>query len=194
MTERIWLWHFGDYAVLADVIQAVGGDDHCALVDGNELDFSQAEVSAQIHPIAEMPRDFSLLRVSGRRGLEGVLELDDWNIAVTLSAASADPAVAIELVQKHAYDDSRSLSIHCLDAEALRLLSLWPYSVWLSPGAVDARYRCLIRTTDPVASAAFEELLHDQGRGLGIGRIMGARLKETEFVELPRLPRWGETW
>lgn len=190
MSNVIYIWNFYEYSRLADAICEWFGDRQCSVLRSGDIDISHSFSSPGIESEEKVGGEFALVRTSSRESLAAVLGFDEWNIDVFVLPSSVSTAEIAGLVERNAFDDSRGLGIESMRSNGLELISTWPYTIWLSFGAVDAKRRCLIRCMEQLVPSTLLSQIRDSARFLGVrNSVIPAQLQDGEMVECDSVPQ-----
>lgn len=189
MRSVIYIWNFSEYSRLASAICEWFGDRQCSVLRSGDIDISRSFSGSGIESEEVIGRGFALVRTSSREGLAAVLGFDEWNIDVFVLPSFVSAAEIAELVERNAFDDSRGLGIESMRSNGLELISTWPYTIWLSFGAVDAKQRCLIRCMEHMVPSTLLSQIRNSARFLGLrNSVIPAQLQDGEMVECDSVP------
>jgi hypothetical protein len=187
--EIIYIWNFRNYSTLASAILDWFGPNQCAVLRSEDINVSQSFTAPGIESETKVDKGFTLIKMSTRESLATVLGFDEWNIDMFVLPDSVISAEVSELVRRNAYDDSRGLGIESMRPDGMERISKWPYTIWLSFGAVDAKRRCLIRCQDSLVSEPTLRKIRESGRFLGIRNgVIAAQLADGEMVQCDEIP------
>lgn len=161
MSTKAWLWRFGEYDSLMEMFARTIGYKLGVVLrspTAAAIDDAPKEIISSSRKISD---NYIFFSTKNKGHVKYALGLDECDLEVIFISESVDIQQVSLFVRNYAWSDSRGASFEGLLPEGKRVVSTWPYAVWVQCSLIDAPRTCLVVTSKENIGIEVEEFLRN---------------------------------